>query len=97
MGINEQFFSHGIGRLYAPGKAVVTQNKVTAILSGKDTWNGIPLAELEGQNFVMRFQAELLQEGLRLNLFSECQSETDSLIGIKTYFYHLPKGIGTVY
>jgi hypothetical protein len=86
-------FSHGIGR-YAPWKAAATHNKVTAILSGKDLWNGVSLAELEGQNFVMRFQAELLPEGLHLDL--SVVSETDSLIGIH-YYFHLPKGKGTVF
>lgn len=86
-------FSHGIGR-YAPWKAVATENKITAILMGKDLWNGVPLAELEGQNFVMRFQAELLPDGLYLDL--SVVSETDSLVGIH-YYYHLPKNKGTIF
>jgi len=50
-------FSHGIGR-YAPWKAEFTPTKVTAVLTGKDTWNGVPLSALEGQNFKMNFTAE---------------------------------------
>lgn len=86
-------FSHGIAR-YAPWKATATSNKVTAVISGKDQWNGVPLAALEGQNFMMRFQAELHSDGLHLEL--SVVSDFDSLAGIH-YYYHLPKGRGTVY
>jgi hypothetical protein len=90
-GIQEPF-SHGIGR-YAPWKAEATPQKVTAVLTGKDVWNGVPLSALEGQNFTMRFQAELLPEGLKLNL--SVVSDTDSLVGIH-YYYSLPKRTGFV-
>lgn len=90
-GIQEPF-SHGIGR-YAPWKAEATQTKVKAVLTGKDTWNGIPLAELEGQNFKMTFLAELTPEGLILDL--AVVSDTASLVGIH-YYYHLPNNRGTV-
>lgn len=86
-------FSHGIGR-YAPWKAKATESKVSAILTGKDQWNGVPLAELEGQNFSMLFQAELLPDGLHLDL--SVVSDADSLVGIH-YYYHLPKGKGTIF
>lgn len=90
-GIQEPF-SHGIAR-YAPWKVEAGQQKVKGTLTGKDTWNDIPLSSLEGQNFTMRFQAELLPEGLKLNL--SVVSDTDSLVGIH-YYYHLPRGSGTV-
>lgn len=85
-------FSHGIGR-YAPWKAEATENEIKATLSGKDQWNGVPLSELEGQDFKMTFSAKLLQEGLLLNL--SVVSSTDSVIGIH-YYYHLPEGKGKI-
>jgi hypothetical protein len=85
-------FSHGIGR-YAPWNAQASNNKITASLSGKDTWNGIPLSELEGQNFKMTFEAELHPTGLHLNL--TVVSDSDSLIGIH-YYYALPDGKGKI-
>ncbi len=90
-GITEPF-SHGIGR-YAPWKASVSGQKITALLMGKDTWNGVPLSTLEGQNFTMQFIAELLPEGLKLNL--SVASDTDSIVGIH-YYYYLPAGKGVV-
>lgn len=85
-------FSHGIGR-YAPWKATATPTKVTAILTGKDQWNGVSIAELEGQDFTMTFIAEMLPTGLKINL--SVVSSTDSIVGIH-YYYHLPKGTGRV-
>lgn len=85
-------FSHGIAR-YAPWQAESTPTKVKAVLSGKDTWNGIPLAALEGQNFKMTFTAELTSSGLLLDL--SVVSDTASLVGIH-YYYHLPNNKGKV-
>ncbi len=85
-------FSHGIAR-YAPWRAEATENSLKGELSGKDLWNGVPLAELEGQNFKMTFQADLLPEGLRLQL--AIVSDTNSLVGLH-YFYRLPNGKGEV-
>jgi hypothetical protein len=85
-------FSHGIGR-YAPWKASFTETTVSAQLTGKDTWNGVTLASLEGQNFSMEYNAELSSSGLHINL--SVVSDTDSLVGIHHY-YHLPKGTGLV-
>jgi hypothetical protein len=85
-------FSHGIGR-YALWKATFTPTKVEAKLTGKDLWNGVPLAELEGQEFTMTFIAELLPFGLQINL--SVVSSTDSIVGIH-YYYHLPQGTGRV-
>lgn len=85
-------FSHGIAR-YAPWKAVSTDTTITATLSGKDTWNDVPLSSLEGQNFKMNFKAELVDQKLILNL--DVVSDTDSVVGIH-YYYHLPNGSGKV-
>lgn len=85
-------FSHGIGR-YAPWKAEAKDHWISASLSGKDQWNGVSLSELEGQNFKMSFVAELLPDGLHLDL--SVVSDTDSLAGIH-YYYHLPDGKGTI-
>lgn len=85
-------FSHGIAR-YAPWQAQATETRVVSTLTGKDTWNGVPLAELEGQNFKMQFTAELSSVGLNLEL--SVVSDTDSVVGIH-YYYHLPNQSGTV-
>src|ERR1700722_3225097 len=55
-GIQEPF-SHGIAR-YAPWNAHLTDNKIVAKLKGADTWKGVTLSSLEGQNFAMEFQGE---------------------------------------
>lgn len=85
-------FSHGIAR-YAPWQATATEHSVKASLSGKDTWNGVPLSALEGQNFKMNFHAELTPKGLILNF--DVVSDTDSLVGIH-YYYHLPQNTGKI-
>lgn len=88
-------FSHGIAR-YAPWKAEVNENstKVTAILTGKDLWNGVALSALEGQNFTMKFEAELKETGLFLDL--SIVSDTDSLVGIH-YYLALPNSNGSIF
>jgi|694.fasta_scaffold13162_13 hypothetical protein len=91
-GIQEPF-SHGIAR-YAPWTNVqASETKIKARLTGKDSWNGIPLAQLEGQNFTYDFSAELKSDGLWLNL--SIVSDADSLVGIH-YYWHLPEGQGKV-
>ncbi|MCB1118912.1 MAG: hypothetical protein KDK65_03035 [Chlamydiia bacterium] len=87
-------FSHGIAR-YAPWQTVThTATTIDATLSGKDTWNGHTLAELEGQDFTYRFQATLTPTSLLLDL--SIVSEADSLVGIH-YYYHLPPGPASVH
>lgn len=81
-------FSHGIAR-YAPWKAEANGVSVKAQLSGKDTWNGVALADLEGQNFNMRLEAHLLENGLFLDL--SVVSDTNSVVGLH-YYYALPQG-----
>lgn len=90
-GVQEPF-SHGIAR-YAPWKAEASKTKVKGILTGKDTWNGVPLATLEGQNFKMELMAELKDNGLSLSL--SVVSDITSLVGIH-YYYSLPEGKGKV-
>lgn len=90
-GVQEPF-SHGIGR-YAPWQAEFTETGVKARLSGKDLWNGVPLAALEGQNFAMQFNAQLQEQGLNIQL--SIVSDTASLVGIH-YYYALPGGKGRV-
>lgn len=85
-------FSHGIAR-YAPWQATVESNKIKATLSGKDTWNGVALSSLEGQNFKMNYQAELNAHGLSINF--DIVSDTDSLVGLH-YYIHLPNKTGKV-
>lgn len=85
-------FSHGIGR-YAPWKAEASEQAIKAVLTGKDEWNGVPLEQLEGQNFKMTFEAELLPDGLHIKM--SIVSDFDSLVGLH-YYYHLPEGKGTI-
>lgn len=85
-------FSHGIAR-YAPWKAEAATHSVKAQLTGKDTWNGVPLSALEGQNFNMTLEAHLKEEGLFLTL--SIVSDTTSLVGIH-YYYSLPLGKGRI-
>lgn len=86
-------FSHGIGR-YAPWRVESrTENSLHAVLSGEDAWNGYLLKELEGQNFMMHYSAELIPEGLVISL--SVKSETESVVGLHTY-YALSHGKGRV-
>jgi len=90
-GIDEPF-SHGIAR-YAPWKAEATNEKVKAVINGKDEWRGVPLETLEGQNFKMSMTAELTDLGINVDL--SVVSDTDSLVGIH-YYYRLPPGTNRV-
>lgn len=86
-------FSHGIGR-YAPWKVLTsTATSFSAVLSGKDTWNGVPLAQLEGQGFVMNMKGQLNPSGLSIDL--SVVSDSDSVVGFH-YYYALPKREGKV-
>lgn len=81
-------FSHGVAR-YAPWNAHTKENSIHAVLSGEDTLEGIPLAEIEGQNFKMQFDAYLTSHGLKLDL--SVVSDTDSVVGFH-YYYSLGGG-----
>lgn len=91
MGVADPF-SHGIAR-YAPWQVSMNDQGFKATLTGKDTWNGVPLSVLEGQNFTMHFNVSLSPQGLSLDL--DVVSDTDSLVGIH-YYYNLPQGTGKV-
>ncbi len=91
LGINDPF-SHGVGR-YAPWKTESTDRTIKASLSGKEEWNGIQLAAIEGQNFKMEFHVDLTPNGLELAL--SVVSDSDSLVGIH-YYYSLPQKTGKV-
>lgn len=85
-------FSHGVGR-YAPWKWEKKEESIQASLSGKTLWEGVPLKELEGQDFEMKFSISLDKEGLHLDL--SVVSDTDSLVGLH-YYYRLPNQEGVV-
>ena len=90
-GVHEPF-SHGIAR-YAPWKYKATETMIEGKLTGKDLWNDVPLAVLEGQQFSLQFKAELTSEGLFMDY--SVVSETDSLVGFH-YYYGLVKGEGII-
>lgn len=85
-------FSHGIAR-YAPWQAEFSQNSLRAEIRGKDTWNGVALSQLEGQDFHMIFESTLTAAGLKLHF--SVVSEADSLVGLH-YYYRLPEKKGIV-
>jgi len=89
----EDPFSHGIAR-YAPWKVEhVSEKKISASLSGKDEWNGVPLAVLENQNFKLDFSAELVENEMQIDY--SVVSEKDSLVGLH-YYYRLPNKRGMI-
>ena len=49
---NDDSFSHGIAR-YAPWKLFVDSYEFFCDDFWKDSWNGVPLSQLEGQQFIM--------------------------------------------
>lgn len=85
-------FSHGIAK-FVPWKFEATGTTIKGTLSGKETWNDVPLSVLEGQNFIMSFEASLSEEGLNITL--SVVSDTDSVVGLHTY-YRLPDRKGRV-
>lgn len=85
-------FSHGIAR-YAPWNYVHSETQIQATLSSKDTWNGVSLRDLEGQDFDMSFDVRLLPNGLFI-LYG-ITSENPSVLGLH-YYYNLPNKKGIV-
>lgn len=85
-------FSHGIAR-YAPWTFEASDTAISATLTGKDEWNEVPLAKLEGQNFNISYRARLGDDSLKLTL--SIVGDTDSLMGLH-FYYRLPNGQGTV-
>lgn len=85
-------FSHGIAR-YAPWNYVHSGTQIKGELHGNDLWNGIPLSELEGQDFELHFEARLLSSGLFIKY--SITSEKPSMIGLH-YYYALANNTGHV-
>lgn len=91
-GVKEPF-SHGIGR-YAPWTIEqLNENCIRAVLTGGQLWQGVLLKELEGQDFKMGYTAQLLPQGLEIDLY--VSSETESVVGLHTY-YALSNGVGKI-
>jgi len=89
----QDFFSHGIGR-YAPWSIEsVDDTHIKSILRGDASWRGIPLKELEGQNFLMEYEAKMTPQGLEIHL--AVKGDIESLVGLHTY-YALVDGKGRV-
>lgn len=88
----DDIFSHGVAR-YVPWNFEKQSNGIKAKLSGKDLWQQIPLATIEGQNFQMGMDVTLDSHGLKIDL--SIVSDSDSLVGIH-YYYRLPNGKGIV-
>lgn len=85
-------FSHGLGR-FAEWKVETSENSITATLSGKDLFRGVPLSQLEGQDFTLTYEASLKESGLHIDY--SVVSETDSVVGLH-YYYRLPHKRGVV-
>lgn len=90
-GIKEPF-SHGIAR-YAPWKYQSSITQIQSRLTGKDTWKGLPLRQLEGQDFEMHLSMILMHYGLRIRY--EVESEGPSVLGFH-YYFSLPDSDGVV-
>lgn len=84
-------FSHGIAR-YVPWKYEMDQTSIKAKLSGKEVFQDMKLADIEGQNFELDFKATLTDQ---LKIEYSVVSDTDSVIGLHTY-YRLVEGNGIV-
>jgi len=84
-------FSHGIAR-YAPWKYVNSETQIQAELRGTDLYKGTPLAQFEGQDFHMKYEAQLLSTGLFISL--SITSEKTSLIGL--HYYYALEGKGSI-
>ncbi len=56
-------------------------------------WQGVPLAQLEGQNFQMIYEAMVTSRGLKITM--SVVSDKDSVVGIH-YYWRLPNGQGKV-
>ena len=79
----KDLFSHGIAR-YVPWKYQATETTISAKLASVDSYEGYLLSELEGLNFYMSFEAELLEDGLRIHLTSN--SDLFSVVGLHYYY-----------
>lgn len=77
-------FSHGIAR-YVPWSILNIRNDgFEAILRGDDKYKSVPLKDLEGQNFEMKFSAQVLDAGIEIHY--SIASEKPSVIGFHYYY-----------
>lgn len=83
-------FSHGIAR-YVPWKCEASSTQIFAKLSGEDTYHGVPLKKIEGQNFEMEFTIRLLPTGL--HMIYHIISEKPSVLGLHYYYALHPEAI----
>ncbi|NGX51220.1 MAG: hypothetical protein K1060chlam2_01082 [Chlamydiae bacterium] len=83
-------FSHGIAR-YVPWKYVSSDTQIKAHLHGSDLYKGTSLAELEGQDFKMSYEARLLERGLFIEL--KIESAFPSVVGLHTYYALRGRGL----
>ena len=79
----KEFFSHGIAR-YVPWRFDHSETQIHAKLDGKDLYQGVPVKDLEGQQFEMLFHASLVHDGLLIQL--TIHSEKPSVIGFHYYY-----------
>lgn len=79
----KEFFSHGIGR-YVPWQVVATEEKIQGKISSVDRYKDYTLEEIEGLNFVMQYEAILLEDRMRIVISSN--SDTASCVGLHYYF-----------
>ncbi len=86
-------YRHGIAR-YAPWEVTSEASSLKGTLTGKQEWQGQPLAAWEGQSFTMGVQATLMPHGL--TMIMSVVSDSDSVAGLECCF-RLPKGQGRLY
>ena len=86
-------FSHGIAR-YVPWEYEGGSDFINARLSGKDTFKGFKIAELEGQEFELSFKAKLKPNGLFIDY--SVNAKKPSVIGLH-YYYALAEKSGNVF
>ncbi len=88
---SDEPFTHGIGR-YIPWKVHFTDNSITGTIKGSDEYKGVLLKDLEGQDFTMTYEANLLPDGLHIAM--SVASDKASIVGL--HYYYALKGGGTV-
>ena len=78
-----EWFSHGIGR-YVPWRFESGPDTIDAALSGRDLYQGTPLAALEGFDFTMTYSAKLAGDGLKIEL--RVEADHPAVMGLHTYY-----------
>lgn len=77
-------YHHGLGRYAKWSNVVHSETQIRANISGSEKLGEYTLAELEGQQFEMRFDIRLIPSGLRLKL--EVISDEPSMCGFHYYY-----------